>query len=137
MLRPATAADLPAIVEIRDGSGTDRLSDPRRASDTELARLIGDGAIWLRDEDGAVLGFVAVDRTSGSIVTLLVAPGHDGKGVGRGLLAAGCGALREVGHATATLTTEPGSAAERHYHAAGWTLNGRNAEGGAIFAKPL
>ena len=122
MIRPATLADLPAICEIRDNAGAERLSDPRAATEVVLRRAIDGAAAWVWQEAGQpIAGCAAIDAAPGAIVALLVAPGQQGRGIGRALLAACCAALRGAGHAAATIALEPGAAAERHYRAAGWT----------------
>jgi GNAT superfamily N-acetyltransferase len=138
MLRLAARADIPRIFEIRDSVRDDRFSDPAVVTEAELARFIGAGALWVWQEpDGMVAGFSAGDARDGSLWALFVAPGHDGKGIGRALLKAGCDTLRAAGHRTATLSTDPGTRAERHYRADGWSVIGRNAKGELVFQKPL
>jgi ribosomal protein S18 acetylase RimI-like enzyme len=84
------------------------------------------------DDDGRVVGFVAVggemdvaDTTRGEVYALNVDPDSWGHGVGRALLAAGCGHLRAVGFATAVLWVHPDNTrACRFYHASGWLADG-------------
>ena len=137
MLRAAAPADVAAIARLRDRRGDDRLSDAARATDGDLARLIAGGAVWVWEEGGAVLGFAAAERRDGSIPGLLVAPGHDGKGIGRALLAAACDFLRAAGCAAARIAVDPGSAAARHYRDSGWSPAGESENRGAVFEKPL
>jgi GNAT superfamily N-acetyltransferase len=138
MLRRATAEDVPRIREIRDSVGENRLSDPSRVTAGDIAWFLDNGPIWVWQEpDGVVAGFSAGDPRDGWVWALFVAPGHEGKGIGRTLLQAACDRLRESGHAVATLSTDPGTRAERHYRAAGWTVTGHNAKGELVFQKPL
>src|SRR5262249_49535555 len=98
MLRRATPDDLPRICAIRDGAHEDPLSDPSVLTAARLASLLENGPIWLWEEpEGLVAGFAAADPGDGRVWALLVAPGHEGKGIGRTLLAAVCGALRAAG----------------------------------------
>ena len=84
------------------------------------------------DDDGRVVGFVAVggemdvaDAPRGEVYALNVDPGRWGRGVGRTLLAAGCGHLRAVGFATAVLWVHPDNVrACRFYRASGWRADG-------------
>jgi GNAT superfamily N-acetyltransferase len=62
------------------------------------------------DDDGRIIGFFAVggemdvpDATTGEVHAINVDSDRWGRGVGRALLAAGCGHLRGVGLATAVL----------------------------------
>jgi len=138
MIRPATPTDIARIFEIRDTVGEDRLSDPSAVTETDAVRFIEQGALWVwREADGLVTGFCGSDKRNGSIWALLVAPGHDGKGIGRALLKTACDALKEAGHCAATLSTESGTRAERHYRADGWTIAGTNQKGDLVFRKPL
>ena len=134
MRRPAVPADLPALLLIRDGAGADALSDPALATDAALRRLVAAGAVAVWDEAGEVVGFAAADAGT---IHLLVDRSARGKGVGRELLAAACAALKEAGHAAASLTLTPGSIAVRHYRTAGWTVAEVAATGGLVLKKPL
>jgi GNAT superfamily N-acetyltransferase len=138
MLRRATRSDISRIFEIRDSVGENRLSDPSAVTEAGAAWFIDNRALWVWQEaDGLVTGFSAGDVRDGSIWALFVAPGHEGKGIGRALLKAACDALREAGHRLAILSAEPGTRAERHYRADGWTVTGTNQKGELVFQKPL
>ena len=138
MIRQATRADLPRILQIRDGAGEQPLSDPTALSDAAAARYIDEAAmlVW-QEPGGTVTGFAAVDRRDGSLPGLLVAAGEAGKGIGRALLKAGCDALRDAGHRTASLRTAAGGGVEEHYRRDGWTGDGIDAAGRVILQKPL
>ena len=138
MIRLATRADIARLLEIRHGVGENGLTDPGAVTEADAERFIDAGALWVWQEaDGLVIGFSAADTCSGAIWALLVAPGHEGKGIGRALLQQACDALRAAGHCEAWLTTEPGTRAERHYRAAGWTASGYSQNGELIFRKAL
>jgi GNAT superfamily N-acetyltransferase len=138
MIRLATRGDIPRIFEIRNSVGENRLSDPNAVTTGDVQRFIDNAALWVWQEaDGLIAGFSGSDAGDGSIFALFVAPGHEGKGIGRALLETACDALRAAGHQTAMLTTEPDTRAERHYRAAGWTTTGINAKGELIFRKAL
>jgi GNAT superfamily N-acetyltransferase len=137
-IRPATREDIPRLIEIRNGVRENPLTDPGAVTEADAERFIEAGMLWVWQEaDGLVTGFSAADAQDGSIWALFVAPGHDGKGIGRALLAKACDGLRATGHREAWLTAEPGTPAERHYRAAGWTASGTGAEGELIFRKAL
>ena len=138
MIRPATRADLPALLAIRDAAGAERLSDPRKATEKLLGQLIVSAAVSVWQEDmQPVAGFVAVETGAGMIEALLVAPGRQGRGIGRALLAAACEVLRTAGHTTATIALQPGTAAERHYRRAGWLDPGTGGANELILQKSL
>jgi len=137
MLRRATEIDIPRIFEIRDSVRENILSDPSRVTPADIAWFLGNGLVWVWEEDGRVVGFSAGDVRDGTIWALFVAPGHEGKGIGRALLKAACATLRDAGHAVVTLSTDPGTRAERHYRNDGWTAAGQNPKGELVFQKPL
>jgi GNAT superfamily N-acetyltransferase len=134
MLRPAVPADLARLRAIRDVAGVDALSDPALIADAELNRLIAAGAVTVWKEDARLVGFAALD---GPAIHLLVDTTHRGKGVGRDLLADACARASEGGHAAAILALAPGSAAQHHYLAAGWTIVRREASGRLVLQKSL
>lgn len=138
MVRLAKRADIPRLVELRDGVGENGLTDPGPVSEADAARFIANRTFWVwQEDDGAIAGFAGSDAAAGSIWALLVAPGHEGKGIGRALLETACDGLREAGHRSAWLTTSAGSRAERHYRAAGWIASGYNQQGELVMRKPL
>jgi GNAT superfamily N-acetyltransferase len=138
MIRLATRADIPRIFEIRCSVGENRLSDPSAVTEAHARWFVDAGALWVWQEaDGLITGFSGSDKRDGSIWALFVAPGHEGKGIGRALLKTACDGLRAAGHVTAVLTTEPGSRAERHYRADGWTVAGTSKTGELVLQKPL
>ncbi|HXC28837.1 MAG TPA: GNAT family N-acetyltransferase [Stellaceae bacterium] len=138
MLRRAVETDVPRIREIRDGVRENILSDPSRVTAADIAWFLNNGPIWVWQEpDGTVAGFSAGDPRDGWIWALFVAPGCEGKGIGRALLKAACDRLLEAGHKVATLSAEPGTRAERHYRAAGWTATGFSERGEIVFQKSL
>ena len=138
MLRRATDGDVPQIREIRDTVRENILSDPARVTPADIAWFLDNGPIWVWQEtDGKVAGFSAGDPRDGWVWALFVAPGHEGKGIGRALLQAACDRLREAGHGRATLSTQPGTRAERHYRADGWAATGSSERGEIVFQKPL
>ena len=138
MIRTATRADLPRIFEIRNSVRENRLTDPSRVTEADAVWFIDNAALWVWEEaDGSVTGFSGSDPRDGSIWALFLAPGHEGRGIGRALLDRSRDALREAGHQTALVSTEPGTRAERHYRAAGWTVAGISPRGELVFQKAL
>ena len=136
MIRKATRADYPRIDEIRFAVRENRLGNP--AAIGPLVDWIYDNsAFWVFEQDGAIQGFAAADPRDGSIFALFVHPAYEGHGIGRALLPLACDDLRRSGHATAVLTTEPGTRAERFYRNDGWTEIGRKEDGQIVFQKRL
>jgi GNAT superfamily N-acetyltransferase len=138
MIRLATPSDIPRIFAIRDSVRENRLTDPSVVTEAGVRWFIDQGAFWVWQEAGGeVTGIAGSDLRDGTIYALFVAPEHEGKGIGRALLKTACDALLAAGHRRATLSTEPGTRAERHYRADGWRVIGTNAKGELIFQKSL
>jgi GNAT superfamily N-acetyltransferase len=133
-IRRAHDEDHARITEIRNAVTENKLGEVSRALvDRDYPWFRDDPGIWLWQENGVVLGFSAADTRDGSIWALFVAPGHERRGIGRALFEKALEVLRQDGHRTAWLTTEPGSRAEGFYRAAGWKVIGTNPKGELIF----
>ena len=136
MIRTATRADRPRISEIRFAVRENRASNLALV-ESLTDWLFDNSTFWVWEEDGAIQGFSAADPRDGSICALFVRPFYERRGIGRALLALACDVLKESGHATAVLTTEAGTRAERFYRTDGWTEVGRKEDGQIIFQKSL
>ncbi len=136
MIRIAGRADLPRINEIRMAVQENVLSRPEKIVAT-VAHLIDRDGFWVFEEAGAILGFSSADPRDGSIFALFIDPAHEGRGIGRELIAAACASLAKDGHAVANLSTEEGTRAERFYRENGWTDVGRTGDGEVMFQKAL
>ena len=120
-IRRARLDERPRITEIRLAVRENRLTDPSRVTDADYLWFSENPGIWVWEEDGDILGFSAADTRDGSVWALFIDPGHEGRGIGRALLAKACDVLRDAGHRIATLGTQPGSRADTFYRQAGWT----------------
>jgi GNAT superfamily N-acetyltransferase len=137
MLRPATPADIPRIVEIRGAVRENRLSDPSRVTVADLHWHIAYSPIHVWEDDGVIKGFSAGDPRNGSIFALFVDPAFEGCGIGQALVLAACRSLAAAGHRIATLSTDPGTRAERFYLRNGWLAKGPDTRGEVVFEKEL
>ncbi|HEX3400515.1 MAG TPA: GNAT family N-acetyltransferase [Acetobacteraceae bacterium] len=135
--RKATHDDIPRLMEIRHGVHENRLRDPASVTAADCAAFIDRAEIWVWVEDGQIRGFSARDPRDGSIWALFVDPADEGRGIGRALLALACETVRVAGFATATLSTEPGTRADRFYRLNGWVETGRIAKGEVVFRRPM
>ena len=133
MIRRARPEDHARITEIRNSVTENVLSDPSRVTIEHYKWFEQNPGVWLWEEDGRILGFSAADTRDGSIWALFIDPAHEGRGIGRALFAKACDVLRAAGHATGSLTTEPGSRADRFYQRAGWKVMGTSERGERIF----
>ena len=128
-LREATRADIPAMRRVRLAVRENALSDPARITEADYVEALDvAGRTWVVEADGEIVGFATGYRT-GSVWALFVHPDHEGRGYGRALLDTVVGWMWTLGHAQLTLTTEPGTRAERFYLAHGWRRLGVVATG--------
>jgi GNAT superfamily N-acetyltransferase len=69
--------------------------------------FITDGAVWVAEEDGAILGFVAATPEGEVLHVLELAVAHEaqGRGLGRALMTVAADKARALGLAGLTLTT--------------------------------
>ena len=122
-VRPATAADIPRLIEIRAAVRENRLVN-RSIGPSDYRPYIDAARCWVWEEDGQTHGFCAIEPDGASLWALFVRPGAEGRGIGRALLEKACTAARAVGAATLSLTTEPNSRAERLYARFGFEAAG-------------
>lgn len=138
MIRKATLADRPRISEVRLAVRENQLLPTSVSKVETTANWIFDNAtFWVWEEDGAVQGFSVADPRDGTIFGLFIHPDYEGRGLGQALLPLACEDVRAAGFAAATLTTGPGTRAERFYRLNGWEEIGRQDDGEIIFRKAL
>jgi GNAT superfamily N-acetyltransferase len=137
MPRPAVAADLARLIEIRDAAGADALSDAAAIGSDELARLIGAATVIVFEDDGRIIGFSAADCARGAVTGLLVETSHRGGGTGRQLLAIALTMLKGAGHRQAILMLPRDASAARHYLNNGWVAAGSGENGELILQMTL
>jgi GNAT superfamily N-acetyltransferase len=105
------------------------LSNPARITEADYVEALDvAGLTWVVEADGEIVGFATGYRT-GSVWALFVHPDHEGRGYGTALLEVMVDWLWTLGHAQLTLTTQPGTRAERFYLARGWQRLGIVASG--------
>jgi len=138
MIRKATLADRPRISEVRLAVHENMLS-PGSVSKVETTSdwIFANATFWVWEEAGAVQGFSVADPRDGTIFGLFIHPDYEGRGLARALLPLACEDLRAAGFAAATLTTGPGTRAERFYRLNGWEEIGYQDNGEIIFRKAL
>jgi GNAT superfamily N-acetyltransferase len=134
-IRKAVYADISRIMEIRHAVHENRLSDPNAVTAADCAAFIDRAEMWVWVEDRRILGFSAGDPADGTIWAMFVDPAHEGRGIGRTLLAFACNTVRAAGFDTATLTTDRGTRAERFYRMNGWVEIGSRAKGEVVFQR--
>ena len=132
-IRRARPEDHARITEIRNNVKENVLLDPSRVTVADYKWFEQNPGVWVSEEDGTILGFSAADTRNGSIWALFMANDHQRRGIGRALFEKACDVLRQDGHRTAWLTTDPGSRAAGFYRAAGWKEIGTSPRGETIF----
>ncbi len=135
--RRATLNDIPRLMEIRFAVQENRLSDPGSVTPDDCAAFIARGSVWVSERHGRVVGFSASDTRDGTIWALFIDPPDQGRGLATGLLDLACTDLRQHGFATARLSTDPGTRAERFYLRHGWTALGLAPDGEMQFERAL
>jgi len=135
VVRPATAADIPAMstvltASITDLCGADHDNDPAAIAAWTANKTIAgvsamlanpDLAIYVAERDGAVVAVGAVN-TKGEIGLNYVAPWARFSGASKALMARMEAALLAAGHSEARLNST--ATALRFYRSAGWEQSG-------------
>ncbi|WP_312517454.1 GNAT family N-acetyltransferase [Massilia sp.] len=121
VFRRAEPADIAAMSRIRLSVTENVLSDPARVTlqmyEDYLDRY---GRGWVADIDGAIAAFAYADKRDGSIWALFVDAAYEGRGLAKQLLRLAVDWLFTLGFAQVTLTTTPGTRADRFYGRQGW-----------------
>jgi GNAT superfamily N-acetyltransferase len=120
-IRVASENDVPDMHRIRMSVRENRLLDPARVQPADYGPMLTrDGRGWVAELDHQVVGFAIADLSHANIWALFVNPDHEGRGVGRALHDAMMAWVFASGPERVSLTTDPGTRAERFYQAAGW-----------------
>jgi GNAT superfamily N-acetyltransferase len=120
-IRHATTDDIPAMHRIRLAVRENVLSDPSRIQPADYAALLaGPGRGFVALVGDQLVGFGIANAANRNLWALFVAPGFEGRGIGRRLHDELLDWLFGLSAAPAWLTTEAGSRAEQFYRVAGW-----------------
>jgi GNAT superfamily N-acetyltransferase len=137
-VRVATLADVPRMREIRGAVRENVLRDPSRVTLQDCRDHLGrSGQTWVYEDAGVILGFSAATLATAKIWALFVDPKHERLGIGRQLLDRAVAWLGEQGATQVSLTTWPGTRAERIYRAAGWMAGASLIDGEVVFTLHL
>ncbi len=123
MIRPATPADIPAVLAVWDRARSPAAVTPDTAEALERLLAHDAGALLVAELDGAVVGALICgwDGWRGSMYRLGVLPEHRRKGIARALVDAGHERLVKLGAVRAGLQIAAGEeAAEGVWTEAGW-----------------
>lgn len=119
-LRPARAADIQRLMEIRAAVRENRLVSMAIGPD-DYRPYIEDVRCWVAEADGCVQAFAALNADNASIWALFVDPAAEGSGLGSALLARLIAEARARGLPALALETDAGTRAEAFYLRAGFT----------------
>jgi GNAT superfamily N-acetyltransferase len=136
-IRTAAAADVPAMHRIRTGVKENRLADPARVTEDSYLPYVAAGSAWVAQTRAGIAGFAILAAETNSVWALFVDHTAQASGIGRALHDHMLEWAREHGIRQLSLSTSPGTRAERFYKAAGWLHVGFTAEGEARFERVL
>lgn len=129
LLRPASRRDIPGMARVRASVRENRLAS-REIGEAEYRAAIEDtGQGWVITAGDDVVAFAVCNLQDGNVWALFVDPAHEGRGLGRRLLATLVACAWEQGLPGLWLTTEPGTRAEAFYLEAGWQVEGQEPSG--------
>ena len=119
--------------EVRVAVRENVLSSPDRITEADYVDAIETrGRGWVIERNGRVVAFAAA-YAAGSIWALFVDPQHEGHGLGRALHDEMVAWLWSLGLTSLSLSTSPGTRAERFYIARGWRPCGVTEDGEVLF----
>jgi GNAT superfamily N-acetyltransferase len=134
LIRRASRADIPRIMEIRGAVRENRLRDPSRVKVEDVWWYVDNPGIFVWIEDRRIVGFSAADPRNGNIFALFVEEAYEGRGIGRALFERACEVLIDARCPRMWLTTWPGTRAEGFYRKAGWQVTGTD-DGNLVFER--
>jgi GNAT superfamily N-acetyltransferase len=136
-IRAARAADIPAMHALRRRVSENPLSDPRRITEDSYPPYIAQGGAWVAETQRGLAGFAVLDVRGASVWALFVAPEAEKMGIGRALHARLLEGAAGQGLTRLSLTTAPGTRAERFYTEAGWTRTGKTKDNELSFERDI
>lgn len=122
--RPAKPDDISALMEIRETVRENRLVNLRLTRADYVRALTLEGRAWVCEDDERVVGFVCGRPVTKDIWALFVRPESESRGIGSALMTLIESWLFNQGLDAITLTTAPGTRAERLYQRRGWRPEG-------------
>jgi GNAT superfamily N-acetyltransferase len=113
LIRRASRADIPRIMEIRGAVRENRLRDPSRVKVEDVWWYVDNPGIFVWIEDRRIVGFSAADPRNGNIFALFVGEAYEGRGIGRALFERACEVLIDARSCRGILS-QGGMAGYRH-----------------------
>ncbi|NVK86860.1 MAG: GNAT family N-acetyltransferase [Gammaproteobacteria bacterium] len=133
-LRTAQEGDIAEMHRVRLAVRENRLTSSVISAEDYRREITETGKGWVIVKDAQVVGFAVANRQTASIWALFIAPGFEGCGLGRQLLAVMVYWLWQQGAQRVSLTTEPNTRAAAFYTAAGWRNQGLQENGDCLFS---
>jgi GNAT superfamily N-acetyltransferase len=128
--RTAKLSDIKQMQVVRNLVKENRLSDPNRVTDEDIAFYISDkGKGWVCEVNGFIVGFSIIDLKDKSVWALFVDPEFAEKGIGKELHNLMISWYFEQTKDTLVLGTTPNTRAEQFYQYQGWTSIGNYPNG--------
>ncbi len=125
IFRTAELSDIKQMQVVRNLVKENKLSDPTRVTDDDVALYIADrGKGWVCQVKGIVVGFSIIDLKDKSVWALFVDPEFAEKGIGKKLHSLMINWYFEQTKDNLVLGTAPNTRAERFYRFQGWTSIG-------------
>jgi len=141
-IRIATHADVPSLFEIRtrvheNHLSMEELADLGITPATLPDMLIGNGRGWVAEEDGKVMAFAMADAVDATVFAMFVRPEHEGRGLGRRLMAEAEQWLFSKNCEEIFLSTDSDRRvrANGFYRHLGWSDKGVQDDGEVLFKK--
>lgn len=124
-IRAATATDVAGIFHVRCAVIENALTLVELAAlgitpETVTGMIASGPCAWVAVEGAEVIGFSMIDDEEGSLFAAFILPGHEGKGIGRQLVAVAEAQLF-TRHAMCWLETGSTTRAAGFYRRLGWT----------------
>lgn len=119
-VRSAVAEDVPSMHRIRLAVRENQLSDPDRISEDDYLPFVNAGSAWVAATEPGLVGFAALDASEASVWALFVDPEAEGVGIGRALHERMLNWASDHRLERLSLTTTPGTRADRFYRRNGW-----------------
>lgn len=124
-IRLATVDDVAAIFRVRTAVTENiltlaELADLGVTPDTVAALIRSEACIWVAEGHGEVLGFAMIEQETACLFAAFVLPEHEGRGIGRELVAV-CEAALFRENALVWLETDGRSRAAGFYRHMGWS----------------
>ncbi len=123
-IRAAIPTDLPAIIHVRTSVRENHLSVEEMAAlgvtpESIIQTMEQSPCCWVAVEAGEIVGFSMIDASEGALFAAFVLPAHEGKGIGRRLVAVAESQLFRD-HARIWLETGQSTRAAGFYQSLGW-----------------